>query len=155
MSDSKYKLYLKIYFIRWQEKLNRREFCERIGMPVRALEVIESKGTTPRGQYLKAICKEFPEYTLWLMLDEVNVDSGQISPMIKYYWTNRLTIIRGLDSDMDIKEFFEKHAKFDRKNPEHIKEVIEVIDHWYGGETDLEYPFHSSVFHGTKINFDL
>ena len=154
MKIKKFKMHVKIYFIRWQEHLNRREFCEKIDMPMGTLGSIENKGTDPRSSYVKKICKAFPEYTLWLMLDEVDLNSGQISPMIKFYWVNRLSIIRGLDPDMDIKEFFKEHAKFDRKNLEHIDEVKEVIENYFSGDTDLEYPFHSSVFQDVKIDFE-
>jgi len=151
----KFKIHVKIYFIRWQARLNRREFCEIVDIPSGTLESIENKGTDPRTSYVKNICKAFPEYTLWLMLDEVDLDSGQISPMIRFYWHQRLPGVRqGLDGNMDDVEKFFELAQFDRKNKIHIEELKKIIDYYFNGDTDLEYPFHSSVFHGTNINFD-
>ncbi len=37
----------------------------------------------PTGEQLEAICKMFPEYTLWLMTGQTNEAAGQTSPEIE------------------------------------------------------------------------
>lgn len=140
-----FKIFEKIRLIRYQEGFKRKEFSELVNIPLRTLEGIENKGTDPRSSYVQSICKKFPEYTLWFMLDEVDIDSGQISPMIKGYWRKHYRFL-GDKSEDDLKDMEEGKVIFDRGNKSQIEEVKHIIEKWHGGDTDVEYSFHSTFF---------
>lgn len=139
-------IFEKIRLIRYEEgyKRSRKDFAEIVKIPARTLESIENKGTDPRTSYIQSICEVFPEYTLWMIIDEIDMDSGQISPMIKGYWKKRIFSIKSYNStNSDEYEKYIDELKFDRTNQEQIEEIKYIIDRFYGGETDLEYPFHT------------
>lgn len=144
MSRSNYKPYIKIWFIRYQENLSRPQFSEITGVSARTIEGIENKGIDPKISHVQSICKAFPEYSLWMMIDEVDLGIGQISPMIKNFWLNRL-------DTPELKS--ERNIVFDRKNISHIASINRVVERHHGGDADIEYPFHSSAYDG--INLDL
>lgn len=70
----------KIRAIRESESLTREGFETKTGISTHAIEGIEKKGRSPSAEKLQAICKAFPQYTLWLMTDTTNPEAGQISP---------------------------------------------------------------------------
>ncbi|NWO07559.1 MAG: helix-turn-helix transcriptional regulator [Alteromonadaceae bacterium] len=73
----------KIRRIREAETSGRAEFSELIGVPKKTLIGIEQTGRVPKGDLLQAICTQWPQYTLWLMTDQVNEAAGQVSPEIE------------------------------------------------------------------------
>lgn len=73
----------QIRAIREAEGLTRKEFEEKTGMRLETLSGVERSTRMPSADKIKAICKAFPQYTLWLMADQINIDAGQISPDIK------------------------------------------------------------------------
>lgn len=75
----------KIAEIKEAENLNRPDFCLRIDVPIPTMRSLDSPSakSIPKYDIVQKICKTFPEYTLWLMIDQVNVEAGQISPEIK------------------------------------------------------------------------
>lgn len=73
----------KIREIREAETSGRAEFSQVIGIAKKTLEGIEQTGRVPKGDLLEAICRQWPQYTLWLMTDQVNEVAGQVSPEIE------------------------------------------------------------------------
>lgn len=75
---------LKIREIRECEGLSRDDFARIIDCKVNTLTQIETGRTkNPASDTPQAVCKAFPQYTLWLMTGQVNPEGGQISPEIK------------------------------------------------------------------------
>ncbi len=66
--------------IREAETTGRADFSQKVGIAKKTLEGIEQTGRTPRGDLLEAICKQWPQYTLWLMTGKTDEASGQIQP---------------------------------------------------------------------------
>ncbi|UYG07286.1 helix-turn-helix domain-containing protein [Halomonas sp. M4R1S46] len=73
----------KLKEIRDVNGLGRKAFSDETGIPIRTIEGIEQRGTIPRTDIAQKICKRWPEYSLWLMTDQVNEEAGQISPEIE------------------------------------------------------------------------
>ncbi|GAB3342348.1 hypothetical protein ACFO0E_13310 [Chromohalobacter beijerinckii] len=73
----------KIREIREVETSGRAEFSQVVGIAKKTLEGIEQTGRVPKGDLLQAICSQWPQYTLWLMTDQVNEAAGQVSPEIE------------------------------------------------------------------------
>lgn len=74
----------RIREIREAEGLSRDDFCSIIGLKVNTLTQIETGRTkSPASEAPQAVCVAFPQYTLWLMTEQVNPEGGQISPEIK------------------------------------------------------------------------
>ncbi|MDR5865282.1 helix-turn-helix transcriptional regulator [Halomonas koreensis] len=73
----------KIRSIREAETSGRAEFSELIGVPKKTLIGIEQTGRVPKGDLLQAVCRQWPKYTMWLMTDQVDEASGQVSPEIE------------------------------------------------------------------------
>ncbi len=84
----KKKTHEKLRLIREAEGLGRGDFSKITGVSKRTIESIENKGTDPRASYLSEVCSVFPEYALWLMLNEINIEIGQVSPKIKAIWND-------------------------------------------------------------------
>lgn len=64
----------------------RRPFAELetlTGIDAQAWKHMASERTKLSAAQLEAICRLFPEYTLWLMTGNVNTDAGQTSPDIE------------------------------------------------------------------------
>jgi DNA-binding XRE family transcriptional regulator len=74
---------LKIRQIREAEGFGRSEFAKTINVPVKTLIGWETRGIEPKASAMTAVCQAFPQYTLWLMTDTVQPESGQISPEIE------------------------------------------------------------------------
>lgn len=116
----------KVSQIRKAEILSRKEFGGAVNISARAIEAIENKGVEPKSSYLESILALFPEYCLWLMLDEVDIEKGQISPMIKDLWRQWVLLKKG-----DI--------NFDRLDDEKKLEVKYVLEEFNNGSTDVEF----------------
>lgn len=69
--------------IREFECSGRKEFSDMTDVSIRSIEVYEQRGTPPKLEIIKKILKIWPEYTHWIMLDEVAPDIGQVSVDIK------------------------------------------------------------------------
>jgi len=50
---------------------------------IKTIEVIVQKGTFSMTCFAQKNCKRWPQYSLWLMTDQVNEEAGQISPQIE------------------------------------------------------------------------
>jgi len=87
----------KLKEIREINGLGRKGFSDETGIPIRTIEGIEQRGTIPRTDIAQKVCRRWPEYSLWLMTDQVNEEAGQISPEIE---KARKTLKRtGTDTD--------------------------------------------------------
>ncbi|WP_193067745.1 helix-turn-helix domain-containing protein [Halomonas sp. 3D7M] len=75
-----YQLAEKIRKIREAETSGRAEFSQLIGIPKKTIENIELTGRAPKGDLLAAVCRRWPRYTLWLMTDQTDPESGQVQP---------------------------------------------------------------------------
>ncbi len=73
----------KIRQIRENLQLGRQEFCNRTGIAKGTLVHIETGEHEPNLKSVKAVTNTWPEYTLWLMNDQVIPEAGQISPEIE------------------------------------------------------------------------
>lgn len=73
----------KIREIRESLKLGRQVFCDLTGLKKSTLIRIETGPTDPSAKTLQSITKTWPQYTMWLMNDEVIPEAGQISPEIE------------------------------------------------------------------------
>lgn len=73
----------KLREIREVHGLGRKALSDETGIPIRTIEGIEQRGTIPRTDIAQKVCKRWPQYSLWLMTDQVNEESGQISPQIE------------------------------------------------------------------------
>ena len=70
----------KIRVLRESEGLKREELAEITGIKKRTIEGVE-RDRIASGPVLRDICMAYPHYTLWLMIDEVKPDAGQVSPL--------------------------------------------------------------------------
>lgn len=78
MSDS---IGQKIRKIREAKGLSREDFCYITRIRFATLTQIETGRTkNPSVETPIAVCKAFPEFTLWLMTDTTNPEAGQIAP---------------------------------------------------------------------------
>jgi len=115
---SNLEMHEKIKSIRNAEDLGRGVFSQRTKIPKRTLEAIENRGTDPRSSFIKGVCNAFPEYSLWIMTNEINLNAGQISPDVKKIWNQEqdrfFSISEGLIS-------------FDRFNVNHIYLVKKMV----------------------------
>lgn len=73
----------KIRAIREVEGMGRHAFCEATGIGKETLIKVEQGKTAPSGKVLKQITNTFPQYTMWLMTDQVIEEVGQVSPAIE------------------------------------------------------------------------
>lgn len=70
----------KIRDIRETEGLGRQAFSDRTGINKETLIKVEQGKNDPSFSVLQKITNCYPQYTLWLMTNQVNPDAGQISP---------------------------------------------------------------------------
>lgn len=75
--------YKKFDQIMQSEGIKRPAFTQRCGLNLRTFETGILRGTKPKGETLAAVCQAWPEYTLWLMTDQVQPENGQTSPLLK------------------------------------------------------------------------
>ncbi|GGY10393.1 transcriptional regulator [Litchfieldella qijiaojingensis] len=70
----------KVRAIREAEGMGRQAFCNVTGITKQTLINIEQGRNAPSGKLLAQVTKAFPQYTMWLMNDQVIEEVGQISP---------------------------------------------------------------------------
>lgn len=73
----------KLREIRDVHGLGRKALSDETGISIRTIEGIEQRGTIPRTDIAQKICKRWPQYSLWLMTNQVDEEAGQISPEIE------------------------------------------------------------------------
>ncbi|ATJ83691.1 helix-turn-helix domain-containing protein [Halomonas beimenensis] len=73
----------KIRALREAEGMGRQEFSDLTGIPKNTLIRLEQGKNSPSGKVLMQVTNTFPQYTMWLMNDQVIEDAGQISPEIE------------------------------------------------------------------------
>lgn len=73
----------KLKEIREVHGLGRKGFSDETGIPIRTIEGIEQRGTIPRTDIAQKVCKRWPEYTLWLMTDQIDESCGQVNPELE------------------------------------------------------------------------
>lgn len=73
----------KLRQIRETECDGRKTFGEKINVSMNTIKKYEERNTPPKWEVIEAILKVWPEYTMWLIHDETNAESGQVSPDIK------------------------------------------------------------------------
>ncbi len=76
------KISEKIKSIRSAEDLTQPEFVERTGIPLGTIKRLEGGSNAPNFEAVQKICTAFPQYTMYLMFDEMpaNVGADQITP---------------------------------------------------------------------------
>ncbi|MGQ0333106.1 helix-turn-helix domain-containing protein [Halomonas elongata] len=73
----------KIRAIREAEQVGRQEFSDLTGIPKNTLIRLEQGRNAPSGRVLMQVTQAFPQYTMWLMNDQVIEEAGQVSPEIE------------------------------------------------------------------------
>lgn len=81
--QDEFEINKKIRELRDSLKLGRAEFAEKSEIPKKTLENIEQGKQKAYAWHVQAICKKWPDYTLWLMTGLTNAESGQISPELE------------------------------------------------------------------------
>lgn len=75
--------YEKFEKIREAEGLSQSKLSNILEIKLKSYESAIYRKSEAKGEILRRICNQFPEYTLWLMTDIVQPENGQISPEIK------------------------------------------------------------------------
>jgi len=70
----------KIKLIRKTHGSTQKVFSEILSMPISTLKKYESGDREPSGSALQKIANQFPNFALWLILDEIAPESGQVAP---------------------------------------------------------------------------
>ncbi len=70
----------KIKLIRKTHGSTQKVFAEILSMPISTLKKYESGDREPSGSALQKIANQFPNFSLWLILNEVAPESGQVAP---------------------------------------------------------------------------
>lgn len=70
----------KIKLIRKASGLTQPKISELVGIPLNSVRNYERGERGVSALFLLKICEIFPQYTLWLMTNEVAPEVGQISP---------------------------------------------------------------------------
>lgn len=73
----------KIRTLRDSLKLGRGEFAEKTDIPKKTIENLEQEKQKAYAWHIQAICNVWPEYTLWLMTNQIAPEIGQISPELE------------------------------------------------------------------------
>ena len=73
----------KIRALREAESMGRQEFSDLTGIPKNTLIRLEQGRNAPSGKVLMQLTNTFPQYTMWLMNDQVIEEAGQVSPEIE------------------------------------------------------------------------
>ncbi|WP_404343013.1 hypothetical protein [Vreelandella venusta] len=60
-----------------------QQWPDKTSRAIKTVEGIVQKGTFSMTGFAQKICKRWPQYCLWLMIDQVNEEAGQISPQIE------------------------------------------------------------------------
>lgn len=120
------ELWQKIIYIRHRHELGRTLFAKEIGTTENTLKAMEKRGTNPRAEIIQNICRRWPEYTLWFLINEVEPQIGQISPSYKAMLP---------EYKIDI---------FNKNDPEHIKVALQIRNA-LGRLRELDTEIHSLV----------
>ncbi|MEY8197989.1 MAG: helix-turn-helix transcriptional regulator [Colwellia sp.] len=70
----------RVRLIRKKADLSRAKFAQKIGVPAATMDGVESKGRTPRGDFLEKIARVFPSYIMFLLMGESDYSIAQTSP---------------------------------------------------------------------------
>lgn len=72
----------KIKSIREAEKITQKALCELTGFSIDTLKNYESGRREPKLSAVQKLCSTFPQYTMYLMFDEMPIPrvEGQITP---------------------------------------------------------------------------
>lgn len=83
----------KIELMRESERMNRKVFCETVGVPYSSITNYESKGREPSANVLVKILSHptFAKYRDWLMFDTIDPEAGQIAPVLAHYGQDATT----------------------------------------------------------------
>ena len=73
----------KIRSIRESEGLGRQAFCDLTEIPKQTLINVENGRNEPSYKIMRKLLNVYPQYTMWLMNDQVIEEAGQISPAIE------------------------------------------------------------------------
>ncbi|MDN3554478.1 helix-turn-helix domain-containing protein [Halomonas maura] len=73
----------KIRAIRDVQEMGRQAFCDATGVPKQTLINVENGRNEPSFKVMRKVTQAFPQYTMWLMNDQVIEEAGQISPEIE------------------------------------------------------------------------
>lgn len=63
--------------------MGRQAFCDTTGVPKQTLINVENGRNEPSFKVMTKITQAFPQYTMWLMNDQVIEEVGQVSPEIE------------------------------------------------------------------------
>ena len=66
----------KIKQIRKLTNCTQKEFAKLLGIGYTTFQKYETGAVFPRFELLQKICRKFPEYTLWLIIDDIGVKQG-------------------------------------------------------------------------------
>jgi len=66
----------KIKQIRALNNCTQEEFAKLLGIGYTTFQKYETGAVFPRFELLQKICKKFPKYTLWLIIDDIGVKQG-------------------------------------------------------------------------------
>lgn len=128
------QIHEKILELRSLLNMSREAFSERIDVPTNTLKSIELKGVIPKSDVLLKICKQFPEFTLWLTIGETEYLAGQYEPGLDKFGKTAFQIIDSVDA---------RNMDQIIVNPKHIKEVIFLQS--VGEGFELEYSAESKI----------
>jgi len=75
----------KIKSVRKAEGLTQKDFCELCDFKIDTLKNYEGDRRTPNFEAVQKLCSAFPQYTMYLMFDEMPASAGddQITPQEK------------------------------------------------------------------------
>jgi len=65
------------------EDLSLAKLEELTGIDQKRWGTVKRRAGKMRAEEIQALCKAFPEYTMWIASGEEQADAGQISPMTK------------------------------------------------------------------------
>jgi transcriptional regulator with XRE-family HTH domain len=71
----------KLKQIRRLNHCTQKEFAKLLGIGYTTFQKYETGSVFPRFELLQKICKKFPKYTLWLIIDDIGVK--QYVPALK------------------------------------------------------------------------
>jgi len=96
----------KITILRDRLGLSRPVFADATGIPVNTIKSIEQKGVVPRADLVEKIARRWPEYALWLLIEEDAPIAGQFTPSlysgIKKDEVESYQIIDIVDRNLDV-----------------------------------------------------
>lgn len=70
----------KLKQLRKQNNHTQKQFAQCLGIGHTTYQKYETGIVNPRFELLKKICQQFPEYTLWLMIDDTTIGQSKPKP---------------------------------------------------------------------------